>query len=60
VLNADRTDRLKWVDPAAVRTYVESRKLIGIDEHSPLVVDTTLLPPDHAALQILDHIDRLA
>jgi hypothetical protein len=58
--NTDRKDRLKWVDPAAVRTYVESRKLIRIDRHSLLDIDTTSLPPEAAALQILDHIDRLA
>jgi hypothetical protein len=57
--NIDRKDRLKWVDPAAVRTYVGSRNLISIDHHAPLDIDTTSLPPDDAACQILDHIDRL-
>ena len=57
--NIDRKDRLKWVDPGAVRTYVESRQLIDIDRHAPLTIDTTALSPDEAALEILDHIDRL-
>ena len=57
--NIDRKDRSKWVDPAAVRTYGESRQLIRFDDHSPLDIDTTALTPDDAALQILDHIDRL-
>ena len=57
--NIDRKDRLKWVDPGAVRTYVESRQLIDIDRHAPLDIDTTALSPDEAALEILDHIDRL-
>jgi hypothetical protein len=56
---AERHERMKWVDPDAVRRFVDEHVLFRFDDRAPFEVDTTALAPDDAARQVLDHIAGL-
>jgi shikimate kinase len=57
VPSPERHDRLKWIDPEAVRAFMqERRELIRIDDPEPLDLDVTAAAPDDVARRILDHI----
>jgi hypothetical protein len=59
VPNADRRERLKWIDPGAVGAFIDEHELIELDGHPLLQVDVTARPPDGTARHILAHIDSL-
>ena len=59
VTNADRHERLKWIDPGAVGAFIDEHQLIEVDGHPLLQVDVTARPPDDTARLILAHIDSL-
>ena len=52
----ERRDRLKWIDVAAVRSFVGKHELLRIDDHEPLDIDVTTVAPDDVARRILDEI----
>jgi len=56
VANADRRERLKWIDPDGVRSYVGATQLISLGEHAPIDIDVTYLSPVEGARQILRHV----
>jgi hypothetical protein len=57
--NPDRRERRKTIDPVGVRALAESTRLIGVEPHQALDIDTTTLAPSDAAARILDHVDVL-
>jgi hypothetical protein len=54
VPDADRRARHKWIDPGAVRAFIDDTELVDLSRHRPLDVDTTNGPPEAAAQRILD------
>lgn len=59
VPNADRQERLKWIDPDGVRAFVSATQLLPLHPYSPLEIDVTTLSPMAAAQRILDHVRSL-
>ena len=56
----ERRDRLKWVDPIALRDLVERTELVDVSrfEHA-LEIDVTALPARDAAQVIADHLEAI-
>jgi hypothetical protein len=59
VTNDDRKERLKWIDPDGVRTFVASARLISLDEHLAIDINVTSLSPTEAAQQVLQRVRSL-
>jgi hypothetical protein len=53
VPDPDRRARHKWIDPDAVRAFIEATDLVDLSEHQPIDVDTTTDPPEQSAQRIL-------
>jgi hypothetical protein len=50
---------MKWIDPEAVRTFMEERPELARPQGPGLLeLDVTAMPPDQAAARILDRIDQ--
>ena len=61
IVNPERAERLKWIDPEGLRSYVTTHQLVTIDQHPhALELDVTNLKPNDAAQTILGHIARVA
>lgn len=59
IVTPERADRLKWIDPDGLRSYVATHKLVEVEHHPhALELDVTTLTPKEAAETILDHIAR--
>ena len=56
VPNPDRRERMKWIDPGAVRTFIEGNELVHLDQATAVEVDATSCTPEDAAQRILDHL----
>ena len=56
----DRAERLKHTDAASAEHKRHTTELLHIDHPNRLDLDTTELPPDHAARIIIAHAERLA
>ncbi len=59
VNNDDRRSRMKWVDPDAVRSFMEAHRLLRLDRYKPIELDMTTLPPERAVAQVLQHVRSL-
>jgi len=58
VANADRRDRMKWIDQPAVDEFVRTHRLIDVSDLDPLTIDTSTTDPIDAARLILERLDR--
>lgn len=56
----ERAERLKQTDAESAEVKRRSNELLIIDHPNRLDLDTTHLPPDQAARQIIEHVERLA
>jgi hypothetical protein len=56
----DRAANMKFTDVAASLARRRSVRQLPVDHPNLLSLDTTSLPPDEAALQIIAHAERLA
>lgn len=56
VANADRRDRMKWVDPSAVGEFVRTHGLVDVSDLDPLTIDTSTTEPAAAAAVILQRL----
>jgi hypothetical protein len=56
VANADRRDRMKWIDPSGVDEFVRTHRLIDVGDLAPLIIDTSSTDPSNAALLILQRL----
>ena len=54
VPDPDRRARHKWIDPGAVRAFIDDTELVDLSPHHALDVDTTTSPPEASAQRILD------
>ena len=52
----DRQERQKWIDPDAIRAFVDSAELLRPDHPGSMDIDVTMRSPEHAADRILEHI----
>lgn len=59
IVTSERAERLKWIDPEGLRSYVATHQLVEVDHHPhALELNVTTLSPDEAAATILRHIAR--
>ncbi len=58
VPSPERRERHKWIDPDAVRSFMERAALVDLSAHDPYELDTTTRPAEEAARLILDEHAR--
>jgi len=56
----EREERLKMTDAEGAARVRATRPLLRIDHANRLDLDTSTMPPDHAAQLIIEHAERLA
>lgn len=59
IVSEERKERMKWIDPVALRGLVETTRLVdvGAFEHA-LDLNVTAMAPRDAAVAIADHLQR--
>jgi hypothetical protein len=60
VPDEDRRARHKWIDPDAVRAFIDETELVDLTSHRPLDIDTSTTPPEQSAQRILEAWRALA